>query len=202
MIPIGCHLISHLTPDFRYNEQYRLTRPFVIPVASNAVAPVTSMAPPSSPLPLHLTPVLGSLIGIGSALVLTAAIIVLIMRLRQNEHRRRRGAPSTGFDKASVPLHADADDSFDLQKQKKSRISQEGEISTLRIVSRPLIILLAVDDTRDEEEKAFDKILSMSSTSKRILIVPQKAGTLKVNETFNFEPSLQPVLCFTRPAST
>ena len=164
-------------------KPYRITRPFVVPVASNAVAPVTSMAPPSSPLPLHLTPVLGSLIGIGSALVLTAAIIVLIMRLRQNEHRRRRGTPSTGFDKASVPLHADADDSFDLQKQKKSRISQEGDISTLRIVFRPLINLLA-DDTRDEEEKAFDKILSMSSTSKRILMVPQKAGTLKVIETF------------------
>jgi len=35
-------------------------------------------------------------------------------------------------------------------------------------------------DTRDEEERAFDKILSMS-TSKRMLVSPSKSGTLKVH---------------------
>jgi len=124
-------------------------------VASNAVAPSTSASPPTYPLPLQLTPVLGSLIGIGTALILAALIIVLIMRFRDTDRHNRRST-ATDYDKAAVPLHVDADESFDL-KDKKSRIET---------------------DTRDEEERAFDKILSMS-TSKRMLVSPSKSGTLK-----------------------
>ena len=97
-----------------------------IAVASNAVAPSSSVSPPTHPLPLQLTPVLGSLIGIGTALILAALIIVLIMRFRdQDRHNRRSSA--TEYDKAAVPLHADADDSFDL-KDKKSRIETGNSI--------------------------------------------------------------------------
>ena len=91
-----------------------------IAVASNAVAPSTSASPPTYPLPLQLTPVLGSLIGIGTALILAALIIVLIMRFRDTDRHNRRST-ATDYDKAAVPLHVDADDSFDL-KDKKSRI--------------------------------------------------------------------------------
>merc|ERR1712071_315825 len=112
------------------------------------------------PLPLQLTPVLGSLIGIGTALVLAALIIVLIMRFRDQDRRSGRSS-ATEYDKAAVPLHADPDDSFDL-KDKKSAISE--------------------NDTRDEEERAFDKILS---TSKRMLVSPSKSGTLKNGSVSN-----------------
>ena len=101
-------------------------------VAPNVVAPGSSVAPPPQPLPLHLTPVLGSLIGIGSALILAAAIILLIMKLRQPDHRHHRAANSDY--KASVPLHVDADDSFDL-KEKKARISQEGKRLEIIIIN-------------------------------------------------------------------
>jgi len=42
------------------------------------------------------------------------------MRFRDQDQRSRRST-ATEYDKAAVPLHADADDSFDL-KDKKSRI--------------------------------------------------------------------------------
>ena len=165
-------------------------------VASNAVAPASSASPPSQPLPLQLTPVLGSLIGIGSALILAALIIVLIMRLRDHDRRRRR-TPATDYDKAAVPLHTDGDDSFDL-REKKARITEEGTGCSCHWHSNSRFdchshslslslshshshsngsLALAMADTRDEEERAFDKILSMS-TSKRMLVSPSKSGTL------------------------
>lgn len=149
-------------------EKDRGTEPKVAP---NAAAPSASPSAPSEPMSLQLAPVLGSVIGICSALVISAVIIALIVRLREKnrQHRRNhRHNPTSEHDiKAAVPLHITTtahhhdDTSVDLRLKapKKGSISRE------------------VDD-RDEDERAFDQILSMSTT-KRMIAPQQKVATIK-----------------------
>lgn len=105
-------------------------------VASNAVAPPSaSPAAPSEPLSLQLAPVLGSVIGICSALIISAVIIALIVRLREKNVRRRNGShvgrhhPANEHDsKASVPLHISShcEETVDLHLKAPQK-SREGK---------------------------------------------------------------------------
>ena len=117
-------------------------------VASNAAAPNSSWTSsvPEQPASgddsslqssqtIELVPVLGSVIGVGSALIIAAVIIALIMRLRERNHNRlnrhRRELHNGEYDKAaSVPLHIPQDETVDLTL-KKPKLIEEGTLYSL-----------------------------------------------------------------------
>ncbi|XP_063232164.1 nephrin-like [Bacillus rossius redtenbacheri] len=92
----------------------------------------------SGPAMLHITPILGVLIGVVLALVLVAAVIVGVMRCRGrgdgDEKRRDEGGP--GPDKScSVPLSKDTDDSLDSLEEKNPDIIPQNSASELYLIS-------------------------------------------------------------------
>lgn len=88
----------------------------------------------ATPAILHITPILGVLIGVVTALVLVAIIIVVVMRLRGHgdedvkEHEDgsgnngRRPTPPGGDKASSIPLSKDTDESIDSMDEKNPDI--------------------------------------------------------------------------------
>lgn len=84
----------------------------------------------ATPAILHITPILGVLIGVVTALVLVAVIIVVVMRLRGHGdddvkeredgsgNSGRRGTPPGGDKASSMPLSKDTDESIDSMDEK------------------------------------------------------------------------------------
>ncbi|XP_066996057.2 uncharacterized protein [Anabrus simplex] len=113
----------------------------------------------ATPTILHITPILGVLIGVVLALVLVAVIIVVVMRLRghsgDDEKDREEGSNGVGRrntcgDKASsVPLSKDTDESMDSLDEKNPDIIPQNSDT----------------DYQDPDEKAFEKL---NNTSGRI----------------------------------
>jgi hypothetical protein len=88
----------------------------------------------ATPAILHITPILGVLIGVVTALVLVAIIIVVVMRLRGHgdedvkEHEDgtgnsgRRATPPGGDKACYSPLSKDTDESIDSMDEKNPDI--------------------------------------------------------------------------------
>lgn len=104
---------------------------------------------------LHITPILGALIGVVAALILVAVIIVIVIRLRGGGERDDKdyddgGLSSTGRrcvagngDKASIePLNKDLNDSVDSLEEKNPDIIPQNN----------------GDDDYQDEERAFDRL--------------------------------------------
>ena len=101
----------------------------------------------ATPAILHITPILGVLIGVVTALVLVAVIIVVVMRLRGHGdddvkeredgsgNSGRRGTPP-GVDKASsMPLSKDTDESIDSMDEKNPDVipQNSGKLITVTL---------------------------------------------------------------------
>lgn len=108
----------------------------------------------ATPAILHITPILGVLIGVVTALVLVAVIIVVVMRLRGHGdddvkeredgsgNSGRRGTPP-GVDKASsMPLSKDTDESIDSMDEKNPDVIPQNSDM----------------DYQDADDKAFEKL--------------------------------------------
>ncbi|KAJ9582202.1 hypothetical protein L9F63_003441, partial [Diploptera punctata] len=108
----------------------------------------------ATPAILHITPILGVLIGVVAALVLVAVIIVVVMRLRGhgdedvkeredgNGNSSRRGTPPGGDKLSSIPLSKDTDESIDSMDEKNPDIIPQNNDT----------------DYQDPDEKAFEKL--------------------------------------------
>jgi hypothetical protein len=101
----------------------------------------------ATPAILHITPILGILIGVVTALVLVAVIIVVVMRLRGRgdddvkEHEDgsgnsgRRGTPPGGDKASSMPLSKDTDESIDSMDEKNPDVipQNSGKLITVAL---------------------------------------------------------------------
>lgn len=122
---------------------------------------------------LHITPILGVLIGVVAALILVAVIIVIVIRLRGGGERDDKdyddgGLSSTGRrcvagngDKASIePLNKDLNDSVDSLEEKNPDIIPQNN---------------GEDDYQDEE-RAFDRLNNAPLRVYSRLQSPNNAG--------------------------
>lgn len=109
----------------------------------------------ATPVLLHITPILGALIGVVSALILVAIVIVVVIRLRGGGERDDKDYDDGGLssssrrcvagnsDKASIePLNKDLNDSVDSLEEKNPDIIPQNN---------------AEDDYQDEE-RAFERL--------------------------------------------
>lgn len=113
------------------------------------------LIPAATPVLLHITPILGALIGVVSALILVAIIIVVVIRLRGGGERDDKDYDDGGLssssrrcvagnsDKASIePLNKDLNDSVDSLEEKNPDIIPQNN---------------GEDDYQDEE-RAFERL--------------------------------------------
>lgn len=122
---------------------------------------------------LHITPILGVLIGVVAALILVAVIIVIVIRLRGGGERDDKdyddgGLSSAGRrcvagngDKASIePLNKDLNDSVDSLEEKNPDIIPQNN----------------GDDDYQDEERAFDRLNNAPLRVYSRLQSPNNAG--------------------------
>ncbi|KAJ9593654.1 hypothetical protein L9F63_014794, partial [Diploptera punctata] len=104
---------------------------------------------------LHVTPILGVLIGVVAALVLVTVITMVVMRCRGNgdedvrerEESSRKGTPPSGDKSSSILLNKDTDQSFDSMDEKNPDIIPQNSVT----------------DYQDSDEKAFEKLNNASN---------------------------------------
>lgn len=110
----------------------------------------------TTPVFLHITPILGALIGIVAALILVAIIIVIVIRVRGGGDRddkdyddgglsssSRRCAAGNGDKASTEPLNKDLNDSVDSLEEKNPDIIPQNN---------------GEEDVYQDEERAFERL--------------------------------------------